>query len=445
MRFSPTLARVATFACLAGASLPAMAQDGFRASGPPATAGTGNEQSDSVTFVIKLNDQWLQALRDGQPLKSTIPPHLIGKVTEVRIEFDTAGNPPPANNLGFNNAGVSTGTRLGPEWPAGFNSSGNPNNYATPAGSSDAVTNWNPNPSNSFRSGNATTGYNSDPGIPRFSPPGPTASATNQGLTPIVPQTGGSDTRWNPPQPVSSGQGSNWNGASGQPPATGSGNFPSGVPPHQPASGFVPPLRQPAGQPGSGGLRSSEFDTTVNGTRWGTENASALPALDQARYADSRLNGYRPPANPYPGEYGSRENGPTNPPSNPFPPRNGSLLAGYQVPAIPGQVSAGWNDYRYADRGGDLSDDALAARTAQLPSASIPGALADTGESVGTRRPGAEPVLSSESAVARFNGFLYFMLLCSIGLNIYLGFISRGFYVRYRELADELRETFATV
>lgn len=44
--------------------------------------------------------------------------------------------------------------------------------------------------------------------------------------------------------------------------------------------------------------------------------------------------------------------------------------------------------------------------------------------------------------IKRTEGFIYFMLLCSLGLNVYLGLISRGFYVRYNELADELRETF---
>ena len=39
-------------------------------------------------------------------------------------------------------------------------------------------------------------------------------------------------------------------------------------------------------------------------------------------------------------------------------------------------------------------------------------------------------------------GIVYFMLLASLGLNLYLGLISRSFYVRYNELADELRETF---
>lgn len=41
---------------------------------------------------------------------------------------------------------------------------------------------------------------------------------------------------------------------------------------------------------------------------------------------------------------------------------------------------------------------------------------------------------------------LWLMLLCSVGLNLYLWFLSRTFYSRYQELADELRETFtATV
>jgi len=35
------------------------------------------------------------------------------------------------------------------------------------------------------------------------------------------------------------------------------------------------------------------------------------------------------------------------------------------------------------------------------------------------------------------------MLLASVALNLYLWAVSRGFYMRYQELADELRETFA--
>ena len=38
--------------------------------------------------------------------------------------------------------------------------------------------------------------------------------------------------------------------------------------------------------------------------------------------------------------------------------------------------------------------------------------------------------------------YMFMLLLCSLGLNVYLGWISRGFYVRYQELAGELRDTF---
>jgi hypothetical protein len=38
--------------------------------------------------------------------------------------------------------------------------------------------------------------------------------------------------------------------------------------------------------------------------------------------------------------------------------------------------------------------------------------------------------------------YLFTLLMCSLGLNAYLGWISRGFYVRYHELAGELRDTF---
>ncbi len=40
--------------------------------------------------------------------------------------------------------------------------------------------------------------------------------------------------------------------------------------------------------------------------------------------------------------------------------------------------------------------------------------------------------------------FLFFLLAFSIALNVYLGIVARGFYTRYQDLADELRETFTS-
>ena len=42
------------------------------------------------------------------------------------------------------------------------------------------------------------------------------------------------------------------------------------------------------------------------------------------------------------------------------------------------------------------------------------------------------------------NAALWFIMLCSVGLNFYLAWIARGFYVRYEELADDIRETFTS-
>lgn len=56
-------------------------------------------------------------------------------------------------------------------------------------------------------------------------------------------------------------------------------------------------------------------------------------------------------------------------------------------------------------------------------------------------------VLADQTQLTRLNQqnkLLWFMMLCSLGLNIYLGWIARSFFGRYEELADELRETFTS-
>lgn|GEM_PF-4262081 len=53
------------------------------------------------------------------------------------------------------------------------------------------------------------------------------------------------------------------------------------------------------------------------------------------------------------------------------------------------------------------------------------------------------PEVARRTDDARFM-LLWLFLAGSIGLNIYLGMIARGLYVRYADLADELRETFST-
>lgn len=59
---------------------------------------------------------------------------------------------------------------------------------------------------------------------------------------------------------------------------------------------------------------------------------------------------------------------------------------------------------------------------------------------------GRQLLASADAAEAKISNrnqvYIFMLLLCSLGLNVYLGWIARGFYVRYDELASELRETF---
>ena len=58
--------------------------------------------------------------------------------------------------------------------------------------------------------------------------------------------------------------------------------------------------------------------------------------------------------------------------------------------------------------------------------------------------PASTPLAKQTTHSNKAYGFIFFMLMLSLGLNLYLAWIARGFYVRYAELADELRETFTS-
>ena len=55
---------------------------------------------------------------------------------------------------------------------------------------------------------------------------------------------------------------------------------------------------------------------------------------------------------------------------------------------------------------------------------------------------GGVPEKSNTASKSNWELLMFLMLIFSVGLNLYLWALSRGFYLRYHELADELRETF---
>ena len=108
----------------------------------------------------------------------------------------------------------------------------------------------------------------------------------------------------------------------------------------------------------------------------------------------------------------------------------------------------------------DADYDRVAQRTTGTrqprPSGAVPASIGGPVQQVAARinnattrtnTRGNDVVLADQTQLTRLNQqnkLLWFMMLCSLGLNIYLGWIARSFYGRYEELADELRETFTT-
>ena len=78
---------------------------------------------------------------------------------------------------------------------------------------------------------------------------------------------------------------------------------------------------------------------------------------------------------------------------------------------------------------------------ASVPNPVLDNHIKESKESQGSGVKSDTPTAQTNNAML---GLLLSGFLCSVGFNLYLLWISRGFYVRYRELADELRDTFTT-
>ena len=80
-----------------------------------------------------------------------------------------------------------------------------------------------------------------------------------------------------------------------------------------------------------------------------------------------------------------------------------------------------------------------------LPTMEIGGPTGTTEKTGSAAKAAADPeILADSERYRQQNAALWFIMLCSVGLNFYLAWIARGFYVRYEELADDIRETFTS-
>lgn len=405
--------------------------------GPVLSAQQPNQADDGYVFVLKLNDEQIEMLKKGQALASFIDPKNRGLFSSVRLEYEpTPGAPDPRTGASFNLPGMQS-------TPPSF-SGGN-----TQSGFSPIAT-----AGNQFLGPQLPQGW--QPPRQNFSATGPlfngnTAGGSNtgsSGMVPPVPRTqfGNSSTVNTFGNGVSPNQGSSGFSGQGNTPST---NTPSG------SGGVFPGAGNPAGIPQSqpGNFQDTRTQPAIDANSYArnqgfNNNPSLLTPNIPSR--SGTFQDYDNPQNGVAGMVagqGSNSGSATTPQGNlldrmqnqvtqsvlMYP---GSYRSDYPYPS----TANAWSDYGGRNLLASARD--TLASTRQLPMAAIPGATSDP--AISAFRDTATPTAALEDA-NRKNAFLFFWLLCSIGLNIYLGWISRGFYVRYRELAEELRETFSTV
>jgi len=453
----------------------AMAQNFSGAgSGQRATEQT-DAQQDSVVFTLQLTDDHIEMLRSGEDLESLIPEHLHGKVKRIKLSYAgsqrtadrTHENQPNNRQMPLNN-----GTGLNSDFD---NSSGQSNRFdsnrrgtSTDGAGNQTIPRFTPQPGQSGQTSTTGQQVNNDLFDRRANNNMVSPTPRNLGRDygqydrPIGPQyqetprqarnpygnQGMQDQRALPRQPQVDP-----NRFKGQPAGT------------QPENEFRQPRSWQQNQPtdtrlprdGSG---NSDFDTANRGSNvrpvYPTTPSRTMPRdlpttqrqPPQDRYA---ANDYQPNNQNYNGQLPPQQYGSDsvydprsasqaaqqgyNPNDQYARNSRASLVAGHDLPFVRNQIP------RLAARPGYPA----AQTSGTLPAASIPGDMTPDGMVKQNDGPNDVTGHSPVSQLNQFNNFLYFLLLCSIGLNIYLAWISRGFYVRYRELADELRDTFSTV
>ena len=440
-----------------------------------------------VTLTLRLDDESIAALRNGQSLESMVDKAIQGKLTHIRVVYTPPAigtNPPNANptnanptnaNVPGNNTNTPNPTlgaqpasagQPNPNTPA-FNTGGSladrqntgslawqpPGSrpLAAPSNNGNFSPNgsgFNPQPNNLSPNGRSTitppqsttlADANAWPGTRNNSTNVPTGNSTNgigqpnhNSLLPITNQFGTSQQpgQRNPPQTrtpalgngqFDSGQGSNGqdrhqqhnHGASSTPP-NNNGSYAAEN--RNPPNGQVEHYFNNQGSPRDTSGATNQKYAPATGTNFDTQYR---PQHQQPGNAGTQLAQQRQPR--YDNSINAQQTigqGPSGSPYGAQIPQNQMLANNYNYPP---RVSLGFPP------SGSWDETPNPAANPQLPAASI-----------GTEDDAKAAKYSKD------NGFLYLLVVGSIALNLYLGWISHGFYVRYQELAEELRETFSS-
>ena len=379
---------------------------------------TPNDGNPANVFVLTIDDAMIDALKQGMSLESQVPEEARGKFKTIRIQYKpTPTAAPPAGSILRNNET----TQNPPTNPL------NPATQGTSTASQTNLGNSNPNAWGNLPSGSSAgaTGAQApfNLGLPPNTNPTPPQSNSQTNLT-------------SPPLRLDS-----WNAPAGSNPLAGNATSNPITLPEKWAnnSWFNPSNRDTAasGQLGNVPANANAQTTLPNppsAVFGGFPQRTELPNLPGNTLGNSNVG--LPPQSAPTGnyrnelvtasatelaksieEYWSRGNVELPPPPSPA-----GGLAG--VPATD------------ADRSPSDSVGRLPIPTSEVEKTLLAkvSTLEATNKTLETQR--------KEST--KWLLFMFLFLMCSLGANLYLGWIARGFYTRFHEMANELRDTFTS-
>lgn len=345
----------------------------------PNTPPSSQAVNEPIMFTLTIDDEMIAALKQGQSLLSAVPESIRGKVDKIRIEYKPSATTQPTSQPPLNgNSILNKGTST--RLPDRFDNS----NFGSPT---------------SFQTGQ----------------PPPTTSSS--GL-----QRSGNNFQQDSSPPSTSN--SIWNRSTNnntiQAPRSNNSILGSPQTDNRTANNGLSNLARPNQSltPIDGN------DAWLFGTTPRRDSNTILPpqSTSNTGMQTSLPSTYNPNLNRSSIDNSSRDFGAYS-----APPISRSLPA-LEVPSFSSGITS--SDPRMIQPAADSAPNVALNQTLTKPPADA----------------STRSVLAANDSATRADNrqlvYLFMLLLCSLGLNIYLGWISRGFYVRYQELAEELRDTF---
>ncbi len=371
--------------------------------------------NDGNVFVLTIDDAMIDALKRGMSLESQVPEDARGKFKTIRIQYKPAANQAAPENSILRNSETTQNSSANPSGTVAGGA--NPPPLATPSSGAWGNLPAGTNPTN------PTTPLNL--GLPPNAgqTQSPTNSQTNLTTPPLRLDQWNRELASNQPagdaksSPITVPTNSSWFGP-WRDPSTQSVNAPSvNAAPTLPGNlGQVPATANLNGMGLSGFPQRSEVQALPN-TGFGGSLGLPPQSIPPTNYRNELVSSTASEMARSIEEYWSRGNGQLTLP----PPPTGNAAA----------TNAPDADRSPSDSVGRLP----------IPTSDAEKTLMEKVSALETANKTLE---QQRKESTKWTLFLFLFLMCSLGANLYLGWIARGFYTRFHEMANELRDTFTS-